>query len=166
MKDPKSFEHIYRDFFPGLLSFAKWLTKDEADAHEIVQDVFLKIWESGQVSEADPRLKSYLYKAVKNKALNFLRDKKQFSSNENEAHLIDYQMNAQERLEFNTLKVQIDFAIGRLPERCKMVFLLRRREGLSHKAIAELMEISEKTIENQMTKAMKMIKEFLEKNNR
>ncbi len=166
MKDPQSFERIYRDFFPGLLSYAKWLIKDESDAQEIVQDVFLKIWESGQVYEADPRLKAYLFKAVKNKALNFLRDKKKFSRDENEAIVIDYQMNAQERLEFNTLKAQIDFAIGRLPDRCKMVFLLKRREGLSHKAIAELMEISEKTIENQMTKAMKMIKEFLENNNR
>ena len=166
MKDHKSFERIYREHFPGLLSFAKWLTKDEADAQEIVQDVFLKIWESGQVSEADPRLKAYLFKAVKNKGLNFLRDKKKFSRDENESNVIDYQMNAQEKLEFNTLKAQIDFAIGRLPDRCKMVFLLKRREGLSHKAIAELMEISEKTIENQMTKAMKMIKEFLENNNR
>jgi RNA polymerase sigma-70 factor (ECF subfamily) len=165
LKDPQSFERIYRDFFPGLLSYAKWLIKDESDAHEIVQDVFLKIWEGSQVSESDPRLKSYLYKAIKNKALNFLRDRKQFLRNDHESNVIDYQMNAQERLEFNTLKAQIDFAIGHLPDRCKLVFLLKRREGLSHKAIAELMEISEKTIENQMTKAMKMIKEFLEKNN-
>lgn len=165
MKDPKSFEAVYREYFPGLMSFAAWLTGNQADAQEIVQDVFMKIWMKGSVSSADPRIKSYLYTAVKNKAMNVIRDRRKFLDPiEDEAAFLDYRMNAQELLEYNSLQQQVNFAIGKLPERCRMVFLLKRKEGLSHKEIAALMEISEKTVENQMTKAMRMIKDFLENN--
>lgn len=164
MKDSKIFDSIYREYYPGLLAFSKWLTGNEAEGHEIVQEVFIKVWEKNNLTQDDPRIKSYLYTAVKNKALNAIRDKKHFSEIDHENQVLDYRLNAHEQLEYNTLKAQIDFAIGKLPERCKMVFLLRRREGMSQRAIAELMEISEKTVENQMTKAMRMIKEFLEIN--
>ncbi len=153
------FEIFYKQNYEGLIRFAVFYTKDAEAAHEIVHDVFINLWNLGENNETH-LTNAYAYTAVKNRSLNFLRDKKiKYSFDEEPVDSIsDDALNPLEIMEFKNLNNTINEAIAALPERCKLVFLLKRREGMSHKQIALLLDISEKTIENQMTKALKLIK--------
>lgn len=159
------FELFYKQNYEGLMRFAKFYLKDDQGAHEVVQEVFINIWNVSPNNEAQ-LTSAYVYTSVKNRSFNYLRDKKLNYSFEDDAveAISDSALNPIEILEFKNLKNSINEAIIALPERCKLIFLLKRREQMSHKQIASLLEISEKTIENQMTKALKLIRKKLEEN--
>jgi len=158
------FELFYKQNYEGLLRFAAFYLKDAEGAHEVVQEVFINLWNSTQENESLLTI-AYAFTSVKNRSLNYLRDRKlKYSFGEEAIDISDNSLNPIEILEFRHLKSVINSAILALPERCKLVFLLKRREGLSHKQIANLLEISEKTIENQMTKALKLIRKKIEEN--
>jgi RNA polymerase sigma-70 factor (family 1) len=168
LSDPNfklKFELFYKQNYDGLLRFAKFYLKEEAGAHEVVQEVFINIWNTQPINEA-LLTNAYVYTSVKNRAFNYLRDKKLKYSFDDDAveEISDSALNPLEILEFNNLKNSINEAILALPERCKLIFLLKRREQMSHKQIAALLEISEKTIENQITKALKLIRKKIEEN--
>lgn len=136
--------------------------KSAEDADEIVNDTFLTIWEKKDQLLLDETVKSYLYTIVRNKSLNFIKKKKlsevilddEFEIASVESSVIDH-LQARE-----TEKMILEI-IEKLPPKCRQIFVLSRKEHMNNKEIAVLLELSEKTIENQITRAIKIIRDSL-----
>lgn len=158
----KELELLYQKHGNGMYQFALFVTGSEFQAKEVVQDVFISIWQNTTL-DLETLSKPYLYKSVKNRSLNAIRNNKI----KNELldappdDSVDTAYNAQQMLEYQQLEKTVAEAVNQLPEACKAVFLMKRRDGLSHKEIASILDISEKTIENQITRAHKIIRTFL-----
>lgn len=151
-------EWLFRSYFPYLCSTIYQFIPSGPIAEDLAQDVFFDLWRRRDEIKISGSLKAYLRKAAINKALNKIRDlKKQPTTDLPVAHSpITLQP-----LELQELSQQIDWAIDQLPERRRLVFLLSRYEDLSYKEIALKLDISEKTVENQIVKALKQLRQYL-----
>jgi RNA polymerase sigma-70 factor (family 1) len=158
-KDHIAFTELYRKYYKSLVLASDKYVREVDIAKEIVQDVFMKIWETPFELNNDCTLKSYLYRTVINYSLNHLKRE----VNINQHHLKIANQVSYESLEAiqeeQELKIIIYREIEQLPSKCKQVFKLSRFEGLKYKEIAVLMGISEKTVENHMIKALKTLRE-------
>lgn len=157
--DEHSFEKLFREYFSPLMAFARKILGDEDDAREVVQQVFINLWERRSEIDLSTSLKSYMFSAVNNRSLNEIRDRKKFSSEEVPERAENWDISAE--LESMELEERIRGAIAGLPERCRVIFELNRFEGLSYGDIAKQLDISVKTVENQMSKALKILREKL-----
>jgi RNA polymerase sigma-70 factor, ECF subfamily len=160
--DQSSFSENFKEYFVPLCQYAFTFCRDKDQSKEIVQDVFLKIWERRDEINIRGTVGVYLYQMVRNKSLNHIRDSKKlkFVSDDHQSAL----EHSEEDLpsESPLVKEQISAAIDVLPDRCKEIFILKRIEGLSYKQISVRLGLSEKTIENQMGIALKKLKESLQ----
>lgn len=158
-KNLHKFEELFRGLFKPLCGFAMKFTGDPDAAKNLVHEVFIQVWEKFDSLPEDTNYKSYCYTAVRNKCLNYIRDKKKFVMLENVPENQLTEINS--TLETFELEQKIEAAIASLPEKCRMVFELNRIEGLKYAQIAEKMNISIKTVEAQMSKALGVMKEHL-----
>ncbi|MEQ8927457.1 MAG: RNA polymerase sigma-70 factor [Fulvivirga sp.] len=153
------FETLFKEHFGGLTGFAMKYVQDLDDAKEIVHDVFIRLWEKHKSLEPDTNYKSYLYTSVRNRCLNKIRDQKKMVSiaevNEN------LHSESSSNIETKELEREIAFALNTLPNKCRKVFELSRVEELKYSEIAERMDISVKTVEAQMSKALRLMREHL-----
>lgn len=156
-----NFERLFKDFFPPLMAFARKILGDEDDARDVVHQVFINLWEKRKELDLSTSLKSYLFTAVHNRSLNVIRDRKKFSSAEVPEVAGEWDVSAQ--IESMELEGKIREAIDSLPEKCREIFELSRFEGLKYGEIARQLDISIKTVENQMSKALKILREQLGK---
>ncbi len=160
--DPSGFEHLFREYGQQLINFARRYVADTPIAENLVQDVFLKIWENR--AQLDPQLKvrTYLYSAVRNQALRHLRHKK--VEDQAAAHLKESppgQPDPHDHLSEKELAAAIQAAIAELPEKCRLIFNLSRIDRLTYTEIAEIQGISVKTVETQMGRALKFLRKRL-----
>ena len=138
------------------MGFAMSITRSLPDAEEVVNDVFVGIWERHSEMFSDPGLKSYLFRSVKNRCLNNIkRQRLPFD----EMPVASKDHGALDQLEAKEMSERITLEIDKLPTKCKQVFLLSRMHEMSYKEIAELMDISPKTVENQIGIALKFLRE-------
>ncbi len=155
--DKENFEKLFRAEFKGLCFFAQKYVKDFDAAREIVQDSFISLWEKRATIDASRPVKSYLTTAIHNKCHNYLRDNRKFDTNllqiENLLELSDD--SGTDVLVEKELHQSIKLAIDELPEKCREVFLLNRYENLKYQQIADQLGISVKTVEAQMSKALR-----------
>lgn len=136
--------------------------KNSADADEIVNDTFLAVWDKKDELVLDDSLKKYLYTIVKNKSLNHLKKLKvEATELLPEYELASSYLSPIDIIQAKETEAVIFELIEKLPPKCKQIFVLSRKESMSNKEICALMEISEKTVENQITIAIKYIKEGL-----
>jgi RNA polymerase sigma-70 factor (ECF subfamily) len=161
--DKAAFEKLFRSFFPGLVLFARKYVPDQDTAKEIVHNVFLNLWEKRGKVDAGSPLKSYLFTSVHNRCLNFIRDQKKFDRDESHFQRMESTefTDGTDRLEEQELEQRIFDALQALPEKCREVFTLNRFEGLKYAEIAEKLDISVKTVEAQMSKALRILREKL-----
>lgn len=161
--DKASFEMLFRTHFKGLCSFALKYVKDLDTAKEIVQDSFLSLWEKREQIDLSKPVKSYLTTAIYNKSLNHLRDNKKFNSDLlNFEELYPFNENERnDRLVTNELNRKIHDSINELPEKCREIFMMNRFEDLKYREIAEKLDISIKTVETQMSKALQHMRSRL-----
>ena len=132
---------------------------DLDDARNLVHDVFITTWEKFDSLPSDTNYRSYLYTSVRNRCLNHLRDTKKHLTIEKMAeHNYAEEIRPMEAAE---LEKEIELGINSLPEKCRMVFEMSRLEGLKYSEIAEKMNISVKTVEAQMSKALSVLREHL-----
>lgn len=161
--DKSTFELLFRNEFKGLVLFAIQYVKDYEAAREIVQEAFIGLWDKRDQIDLSRPVKSYLSTSVRNRSLNYLRDNKKFDtrllSQENLYPLASYEQ--ADRLVEKELQDQIHEAVSELPERCREVFLLSRNEHLKYQAIADKLQISVKTVETQMSKALQHLRSRL-----
>ena len=154
-----AFRALFDAYFKYLLVTVTNITGDRNLARDLSQEVFLTIWKKRETLNIQSNLKAYLRRAVVNKTLNYLKSKRlDYQEPQNLPEPKVAQISAQQNLEAADLQKIINEAIENLPTKCRTVFTLCRLEGLSHKEIASQLNISPKTVENQMTKALKILR--------
>ncbi|MEL6922891.1 MAG: RNA polymerase sigma-70 factor, partial [Bacteroidota bacterium] len=159
-----AFRQIFDQYYKYLVVTAYNYVNDDAKAKDLTQDVFVELWKKRADIVITSSLKSYLRRSVINKALNWIKSQKRFDFGDEslDQNWTSTETDAIRQLEGADLQAIIQTAIDGLPERCRTVFKLSRFENLSHKEIAAQLNISTKTIENQMTKALKIIRAAVE----
>jgi len=163
--DREAFNLLYLLYAPNLENFVTNMIKNRQSAEDIVHNIFLKIWDKRNTIYQIDSFKQYVFKMAKN-AIYDLFDhdlvKVRYKQNMKQTPqlYISYN-NMQEEIEANDLSLLIDIAINKMPNKRRTVFLLSRKEGLSHKEIAEKLNISTKTVENHITQAISEIREAI-----
>ena len=157
--DKLAFRHLFESYFTPLCRFMHLYIKDTTIVEELALDIFTYVWENRKTLQILISFKAYLFQAARNKCLNELRKKKNTISLNQED--IDIEETDAMSLETDELYRLIQEAVLALPDKCKEVFQLSRTENLSNQEIATQLNISVKTVEAQITKALKRIKEFL-----
>jgi len=154
-----TFQIIFDTYYNALCSYACSYLKDEDASEDIVQEVFTRIWEHRRDLIGREDLRYYLFTAVRNNCISQLRKEKKSSAREWYDGYLDYIQDKEEGEQH--YRAVLQKAIEELPPRCKEVFLLSRISNMTYKEIAGSLGISEKTVENQMGKALKLIRAFL-----
>ncbi len=154
--DEATFQLLFKSNFKGLCWFAVKYVKDLDTAKEIVQDAFIALWEKRESIDLSKPVKSYLSTMIYNKSLNYLRDNKKFNKDILSFENIypDAGYHQTNKLIEEEISRKIKSAIEELPEKCREVFVLSRYENLKYQQIADKLQISVKTVEAQMSKAL------------
>ena len=158
----KAFRMAYDMHYKLMLGVGINITKDMDVAKEVVQEVFYQFWKNRDSIKDGISIRNYLKRAVINRCINHIKYNSRFTSEEVLETQQSQSIAPDQELETKELKAVIDKAIANLPEKARLIFILRRHEGLSLKEIAEKLEISPKTVENQITRALKLLKAEIE----
>ena len=161
--DITAFEMIFKTYYQPLCNYAYSFVQDRDEAEEIVQSTFLTVWEKRENLTIHTGVKPYLYAMVRNASLNVLKHEKikqqhaavELAVAERSSESVTRTVMASE------LEERIYNALNKLPEQCRLVFKLSRFEELKYAEIAEQLNISVKTVENQMGKALKIMRDQL-----
>ncbi len=137
------------------------LVKDPRTTEDLAQEVFMEIWKRRDSLVINTSLKAYLRRSAVNKTLNYLRDKKNWKNEELSEIQLNLSSEPGKTLEATELEKIIGQAIEQLPERCQLIFKLSRVEEKSYQEIADELNISVKTVENQIVKALRMLRDAL-----
>jgi RNA polymerase sigma-70 factor, ECF subfamily len=164
--DHSAFDTLFRKYVERLYTFALSLTKDKFIAEEIVQIVFLKIWEKRQKIDEHFSFKSFIFSIAYNETITWIRKNK---SEQRKVLSFSHQLNiasneTEIKIEFRNLESISNKLIESMPEKRQQIFKLSREQGFSNREIAEKLNISIKTVENQMTSALRFLKENLSNN--
>ncbi len=163
--DKKAFEIIFNRYNEKLYFFALGYLHSSSEAEEVIQQVFVSLWENRSTLIEVFTLKDYLYKAVINKIYNYFKHQAVRQRYQN--HMVTQESleddHSQQSIYFNDLKGTLDNLIEELPVRQQQIFRLNQQEGLSHYEIATRLGLSVRSVENQIYRAMKYIKENLNK---
>jgi len=160
-KDKTVFESVFKEHYAPLVSFAYRYLQDQDEAEEIVQETFYKLWSKADSLDIKTTIKAYLFGAVRNACLNHIKHVKVVREHEAYSKSVNKEGYAEDPLKLSELQERVNSAIDKLPEKCKEVFLLSRMEEKKYKEIAETLGISIKTVENQMGKALKVLRDEL-----
>lgn len=160
--DEREFEQLFKSHFQFLCNFAKQYVEDIDIAQDLTQKVFIRLWEKREELDANMSIKSYLFTAVKNRCLNYLRDQKKYRSKILDVDCGEVEIAIEEdHFAEKELSEKIEAALSSLPEKCRQVFEMSRFQQLKYKEIAEELDISQKTVEAHMSKAMKTLRKLL-----
>lgn len=157
---------LFAKYYQHLCTFSNTYLKHTQEAEEVVLDVFFNIWKQRHSLTITSSVKAYLFISTKNASLAAIRKRQPLFANTEDilfsTNLLD--RNDPEILMITReLQQQIEMAIDRLPARCKQIFLMSRTEALSYREIAEILNIAEKTVENQIIKALALIRTHLKR---
>ena len=155
-----AFDELFRKYYKNLTYFSIKIVKNRDTAEEVVQDLLVNFWEKRHHLEPTISLKAYLYRAVHNNSIHYNKNEKRFEKTEvSEAHYLSSDFD--NILEQTELEIRIYQLIEQLPTECRKIFKLSRFEELKYKEIAEQLDLSVKTVETQMSRALKFIKNNL-----
>ncbi|MBD3376225.1 RNA polymerase sigma-70 factor [candidate division KSB1 bacterium] len=157
--DIKAFERLFKRFFKDLVRFAYRYLNDIQLSEDTVQDVFYHIWKHRQSLDPSQNIKTYLYTAVKNRALNQIERKKvAHRYTHSQIHLMNNQTTPEDKLKNKELEENIHKAIQKLPPKGRLIFCMNRFDRLTFTEIAEILEISVKTVETHMSRSLKFLR--------
>lgn len=161
--DTKALEELFNYYYPRLYKFSKSFIKLDDGIEDILQEVFVKIWNNRATIRSSETFSPFLFTLTRNLLLNELRRRlnSQKIKDEISRLTVSDEFQTFENLEYGELKETVDRIVADLPEKQREVFLLSRNEGLSHKEIAEKLNISTKTVEYHIHQSTKTIKEKL-----
>ena len=168
IKDLKTGKHVvykqlFMAFYTPLCNYAFSILKDDEEAEDIVQKTFCMLWDKREIIEIKTSVKSYLYRIIHNECLNKIRQNK-IRAEHNQIYVSEKDTSTNDvegAFIGNELKQRISVAIDKLPPRCREVFVKSRMEQLMYSEIAAEMNISVNTVENQMAKALRILRENL-----
>jgi RNA polymerase sigma-70 factor (ECF subfamily) len=155
-------EVLFKTQHKRLCNLAYKVVRDKDAAKDIVQDVFLKVWRNREKLERTDAIEGYLLRATSYTALNHLRDNKKLIrlGDEMELNHLSTSQDSNE-IAYTEFEMKVQEAINRLPPKCKVIYLLSREEEMKYAQIAEALDLSIKTVENQMSIALHKIREDL-----
>lgn len=159
--DRDSFRFLFDELYQRYCRVAYLFLRNKADSEEVVLDVFLNIWKFRDSSQYKPGIESYLYRAVKNRSLNKIRDSRPHESLDG-LEDIATQYGLSDLTEEDLMRIISD-AMSSEPEKCRKVFELSRDAGMTNKDIADEMHLSEKSVEAYITRALKVIRTAMKK---
>ena len=164
----EEFRSIFDQYYPMLFHLGKEYLQDEDEAKEVAQNAFVKLWEIRESLSNESNIRNFLYTIAKNNCLNSLKRREVIAVHHDRLKYLEMHFNYEalnrmdhNYLEFSELKEKIEAAISNLPENCRRVFYLSRFEDKSNKEIAEELDVTVKTVEAHMTKALKYLRNEL-----
>jgi RNA polymerase sigma-70 factor (ECF subfamily) len=161
--DASIFQVIFNEYYPVLTVFAQKYLHDLDLAKEVVQDMFVQLYEKRESLTIQISLKSYLYQSVRNGCLNRIKQEKTHERHHEEIKkTAREQADLTDQMETSELEQNIYRIISNLPPKCKEIFLLSRQDDLSNREISEKFNISIRTVENQITTALKTLRESID----
>jgi RNA polymerase sigma-70 factor, ECF subfamily len=157
--DIDAYEVVYKAYFQPLYHYARTIVDNDTKAEDIVQNMFIKIWEKSTTMDIQTSLKAYLYKSVYNASLNALKSNQvEQKVKDQVTHHLDSSEAPLQQWDRNNLEKRLSQALKELPEQCRTVFQMSRFEQLKYREIADQLGISTKTVEQHMTKALKSLR--------
>lgn len=162
--DSIAYRELFLLYHKRLVNFSMTITRSRESAEEVVSDVFMKIWTGRSTLSKIENFHLYIYIATKNLSITrFLKEKKQVSFSLDEAVINTDNIYADPEQLMITAEMykRIRYAIQTLPPKCQLIFKLVREDGLKYREVAELLHLSQKTVENQMSIALKKITESI-----
>jgi len=158
-----AFKRLYLLYYNKLFSLAKSLVKLDEAAEEITDDVFLNFWMQRMRLTEINNFTYYSYTAIKNKSLTYLSKAqvKKIDIDEIKLEIIDSSVTGEDKLICEDMAKIINSSLSKLPEQCKLVFKLIREDGLKYREVAELLDVSVKTVEYHMGNALKRLTQDL-----
>ena len=162
-----AFERLYFDMQPRMFAFSRKFIEDREVARDIIQEIFFEFWENRLVTDIKTSVNAYLFKVLHNKCLNHIRDSKvrgryvsyvDIKLREAELLFFDEDQESYKSIFLKEIEEILNASIENLPEGCREVFILSRNQGLSNKEIADQLNISVRTVENQIYRALKILK--------
>jgi RNA polymerase sigma-70 factor (ECF subfamily) len=159
-----AFDSLYQMYAHRLYAFCKTYTKQSDDAKDIVQEAFLHLWQVRESIRAEASLQSLLFTMVRNRALNYLAARVNspvFEDYVDYANELAVDADGDRRMEYTEFMHKVDDEVEQLPASQRNIFRLSRLECMSNKEIAERLSLSEQTVKNQLTKALKQLRERL-----
>ena len=157
--DYVSYNKLFERYYGRLCQYVYSLLMDKSDTEDIVQELFLNIWKNRERIEIKENVGGYLYKMAKHLALNHLRSKVYFNNLSETQDQLSYE---DDRVESEEFRIALYSSIDHLPDRCKEVLLLHRIKGLKQKEISEKLDVSIKTIKNQIWISLQKLRRCLE----
>ena len=159
-EDKLAFSILFTRYYQDLVRFSMTITRDKPSAEEIVQELFVKLWEIREEAGSIQNVRSYLLKSIQNRSLDWLRHESQ--KNSYAAMMLEHPLALQNDTEnyilYSELEAEMNTALEKLPEECAEVFRKSRFEALKYEEIAELMGISVRTVENRISKSIHLLR--------
>lgn len=159
-----AFEQIYQSYWSELYSYAYNILRDKAVCEEIVQEIFFSLWNKRREIQITHSIRAYLFTAVKFQTLNYIKSekvKRNYAASYGAFKKILFDNSNEENIHLADLKNLVENEVSKLPEKCQQIFRMSRNEHHSIKNIADLLNISHKTVENQLSKALKQLRSSL-----
>ena len=159
-----AFHTLFKKYFSVLTLYAYKILKDEDAARDVVQAVFTKVYEQRETLEIRVSIKSFLYQSVRNRSLNELKSQ-QIKKRHHDiifVHSSELGDDGDSFMEEAELEMKVVHAIGKLPGQCRKIFEMSRMEGMTNSEIAEDLNLSKRTVETQISKALKTLRAQLQ----
>ena len=161
--EKEAYQALFERYAPKIYHFALSYLKSTADSEELVQDVFLKVWEKRDILDATQNIKAFIFKIAINTIYDFIRRKnienafQEFSK----ANYAPDSNNTWDTVIFEEMQTTINSLVAQMPEQRKKIFKLSKNKGLSNDEIAQELNLSKRTVENQLYRALLFLKEHL-----
>jgi len=157
----QSFESLFNAYCHKLINFSRRYVLEREIAENIVQDVFVNLWTSREKLDPTKSIKTYLFTAVKNNSFKYLRHLKVERAHSERTLDANEEINPEQKTEQKETADKIHLEINKLPEKCREIFTMSKFDKLKYSEIAEILDISVKTVETQMGRALKKLRENL-----
>ena len=163
------FKEIHDSYYVQLCQFAFLFLKSKELSEEVVSDVFLKVWINREKLRKIKNIKSYLYKAVRNQSIDYIRMQSPYEKdavNVYEVEIISSDPIVEDTIILNEKRVLLQLVVNELPEKCRMILRMYINDQLTYKEIADILNISRKTVETQITIAIRKLQQITGKKNK
>lgn len=159
----EGFEALYRFYYPRLCQFVFRYVKSKATAEDVVHNVFHKVWKNRAGLKANGKLRAYLYTAVRNESFKHLNKRKKdaFTGLDDLTSLESREIDPEEKINGEEFQKAVEIAVKKLPKSRRSIFLMSREDNLTYREIAEVLEISIKTVETQISRSLKHLRKEL-----
>ena len=156
--DPEIVVKLYQDHWKSLYASAYKILKDKQASEDIVQDVFVQMWNKRHELQINTSIQAYLFASVRYEVFRKIRELKKFEPIADEMIIRYSESSPAERLEYKEYLQQISQEVYKLPEKCREVYVLSREQHLSNKEISNKLSISPKTVRNHLTRALRQLR--------